>query len=313
MAGRHQKIKLAWYQEEPDFWDDPRFRSARNLYGYLSYVIYKSLHDMIFLTNGYFVNYKTEREKADVLYWLRQRLVGPGLPSAEKVDDVIRELVACGLFDGDLFRHGVITSHWAQECFYRGTAKRKNVSVNTDIWLLSVDEMKSISANNSILSFFISSGTNGISDVNNSISDGTNIIDKIREDEITEDKITLHNITSEGKEETPLSFSFTYEEKFYLLFGRKPDASHVKAVDNLRIKGKPPELLLEALESLKGKRIREPEPYVYRVLQNYTPKHSSLPAAQNDDPNRPLEQWEINWLAEMEARRRMLRGLDGKE
>ena len=313
MAGRHQKIKLAWYQEEPDFWDDPRFRSARNLYGYLSYVIYKSLHDMIFLTNGYFINYKTEREKADVIYWLRQRLVGPGLPSAEKMGDVIGELVACGLFDGDLFQHGVITSHWAQECFYRGTTKRKNVSVDIDIWLLSVDEMKSISANNSILSFFISSGRNAISGVNNSISDGTNTIDEIRKEEITGDKITLHNITSEGKEKNPLSFSLAYEEKFCLLFGRKPSISHVKAIDNLRIMGKSPELLLEALESLKGKTIREPEPYIYRVLQNYTPKHNTPPAAQDDDPNRPLEQWEINWMAELEARRQMLYGKNSGE
>ena len=173
-TGRPHKIRLSWYQEEPDFWDDPRFRSVRGMYGYLSFVVYKSLNDMMFLTNGYFLRFGTDREKADVTYWLQQRLTGPGLPNTEKIEKVICELVACGFFDGDLFRRGVITSRWAQECFYRSTVKRKDVFVDFDLWLLDRQDMESVSTNSSVLSKYISDVNNSVSDVNNSISDVIN-------------------------------------------------------------------------------------------------------------------------------------------
>ncbi|MBS7225389.1 MAG: DUF4373 domain-containing protein [Clostridiaceae bacterium] len=296
-VGRPHKIRLPWYQEEPDFWDDPRFRSVRNLYGYLSFVIYKSLHDMMFLTNGYYLNYQTERERADVIHWLQQRLVGPGLPQAEKIGNVIDELVACGFFDGDLYRRGVITSRWAQTCYYRGTTKRKDVCFDLDLWLLNRQDMESISKNSSILSFFISDGRNSNTDVNNPVSDGRN--QERRGKEIRGEDITLDNIRSDGEgEDTP--FLSLYREKFCSVFGREPGASHLKTVGNLKTGGKAAELILEALESLRGKAVRDAEPYAYRTILHYVPKQT----ASRDDPTRPLEQWEQDWLEEIERRKR---------
>lgn len=299
IAGAPKKIKLVWYQEEPDFWDDPRFRSVRNLYGYLSFVIYKSLHDMIFLTNGYYLNYKTERERADVISWLQVRLIGPGLPTAEKIGNVIDELVACGFFDGDLYQRGIITSRWAQTCFYRGTAKRKDVFVDFNLWLLTRQDMESISANSSVLSKFIYDGRNGINDGNNSISDGRN--GERRGEEITGDKITGDKRTLEGEgEEAP--FLTSYREKFKSLFGREPNPLHVKAISNLVLGGKPAQLILEALESVRNKNVQEPEPYAYSTIKGYMPK-TVQQEPDKDDPNRPLEQWEEDWLHEIEARK----------
>lgn len=306
LAGRPKKIRLTWYQEEPDFWDDPRFRSVRGMYGYLSFVIYKSLNDMMFLTNGYFLRFGTDREKADVMYWLQQRLTGPGLPNTEKIEKVICELVACGFFDGDLFRRGVITSRWAQECFYRSTVKRKDVFVDFDLWLLDRQDMESISTNSSVLSKYISSVNNGISDVNNSISDGSNTERKGKEitgedrkrEEIKRDKIKGDNRTGE---DTP--FLVSYRARFTELFGREPNPSHAKAVDNLHQNGKPAELILQALQSVEGKQIQDPEPYVYRVMKDYVPK-PELPAEDKTSPDRPLEAWERDWLADIEKRRK---------
>ena len=299
-VGRKTKIKLSWYQEEPDFWDDPRFRSVRDLHGYLSFVIYKSLNDLMFMTNGYYLDYKTDRERADVIHWLRQRLLGPGLPTAGKIENVIDELVACGLFDGDLYRRGCITSRWAQECFYRGSVKRKNVFVDFDLWLLSKSDMEEISTNSSVLSKFISDGRNGINDGSNSIYDGS--YGERKGEEITGEKRTLDKRTLEGEgEEAP--FLTSYREKFKSLFGRDPNPMHVKAISNLILGGKPVQLILDALESVRNKNVQEPEPYVYSTIKGYTPKAVQQETGR-DDPNRPLEQWEQEWMAEVEARKR---------
>lgn len=270
------------------------------MYGYLSFVIYKSLHDMIFLTNGYYLNYKTERERADVIHWLQQRLVGPGLPQAEKIENVIDELVACGFFDGDLYRRGVITSRWAQTCFYRGTTKRKDVFVDLDLWLLTRQDMEAISRNSSILSFFISDGRNSNIDVNNSFSDG--IYSERKGEEITGEEKTLDKRTLQGEGENA-PFLTLYREKFRNLFGRDPNPSHIKAVGNLYDGGKPAETILDALESVRGKSIEEAEPYVYSTIKCYIPK-PARPSMPKDDPNRPLELWEQEWLDEIESRKR---------
>ena len=254
---------------------------------------------MIFLTNGYYLNYKTERERADVISWLQGRLIGPGLPTAEKIGNVIDELVACGFFDGDLYQRGIISSRWAQTCFYRGTAKRKDVFVDFNLWLLTRQDMESISANSSVLSKFISDGRNGINDGSNSISDGRN--GERKGEEIRGEKRTLDKRTLEGEgEESP--FLTSYREKFKSLFGREPNPLHAKAIGNLLLGGKPTQLILDALESVRNKDIQEPEPYVYSTIKGFTPKTAQQETG-GDDPNRPLEPWEKEWMAEVEARK----------
>lgn len=252
---------------------------------------------MMFLTNGYYLNYKTERERADVIHWLQQRLVGPGLPQAEKIGNVIDELVACDFFDGDLYRRGVITSRWAQTCYYRGTTKRKDVCFDLDLWLLNRQDMESISKNSSILSFFISDGRNSNTDGNNSFSDGN--YQERKGEEIRGEKRTLDKRTLEGEgEESP--FLTSYREKFKSLFGREPNPLHAKAIGNLLLGGKPTQLILDALESVRNKDIQEPEPYVYSTIKGFTPKTAQQETG-GDDPNRPLEPWEKEWMAEVEA------------
>lgn len=272
----------------------------------MSFVVYKSLNDMMFLTNGYFLRFGTDREKADVTYWLQQRLTGPGLPNAEKIEKVICELVACGFFDGDLFRRGVITSRWAQECFYRSTVKRKDVFVDFDLWLLDRQDMESVSTNSSVLSKYISDVNNSVSDVNNSISDVINTERKgeeIRGEEKTGEEIKRDKIRGDNRtgEDTP--FLVSYRARFIELFGREPNSSHTKAVDNLHQSGKPAELILQALQSVEGKRVQDPEPYVYRVIKDYMPKQEQS-AEDRTGLDRPLKKWEQEWLDEVAQRRK---------
>ena len=308
MAGRPRKIRLSWYPEEPDWWDDPRWRSVRMKYGYLSYVVYKSLHDMMALTNGYFVFYRDERERADVVAWLQGRLTGPGLPGPDKIESVIRELVACGFLDGDLFRRGVLTSRWAQACFYRGTAKRKNVQVEPDIWLLTRQEMEEISTSSSVLQFFISDGNYAINDVNNRISDGRNTT----EDRIG-DKIRLDDRRGKEKRENPAepddSLSL-YRERFFEIFGRMPNGANQKAIQNLLESGVEISAMESVLDSLQDRQIEAPEPYVYSAIKRYIAAQAARKTPE-DDKDRPLEQWEKEWLEDIKKRREQDKALLG--
>lgn len=293
MAGRPKKIRLTWYQEEPDWWDDPRWRSVRMKYGYLSYVVYKSLHDMMFLTNGYFLYYRDEREKGDVIAWLQGRMTGPGCPGQEKIESVIRELVACGFLDGDVFRRGVITSRWAQECFYRGTVKRKGVVVDPDLWLLTRQEMEDISTSSSVLQFFISDVNNSISDGRNGIYDGRNTTEE-RKGEY----IRLNNITVEERvPAAPEDFLSLYRERFLQLFGRYPSEKHLKAIQGLVDKGTDTSLMESVLDSMEGKQVREPEPYVYSAIKNGKAQQAACPPEE-----RPLDKWELEWLEDRKRR-----------
>ena len=66
--------------------------------------------------------------------------------------------------------------------------------------------------------------------------------------------------------------------------------------------GKPAQLILEALESVRNRNGQEPEPYAYSTIKGYMPK-TVQQESDKDDPNRPLEQWEEDWLREIEARK----------
>ena len=74
-------------------------------------------------------------------------------------------------------------------------------------------------------------------------------------------------------------------------------------MDNLRQSGKSAELILQALQSVEGKQVQDPEPYVYRVIKDYMPKlEQSIEDKTGLD--RPLKKWEQEWLDEVAQRRK---------
>lgn len=84
-----------------------------------------------------------------------------------------------------------------------------------------------------------------------------------------EDKDKEKEIDKKKEEEDVSLFLSLYLNSFLSIFKKKPNKSHLTAVKNLYINGKSQETILNALESVKGKQIDEPEPYVYSVIKAY--------------------------------------------
>lgn len=89
------------------------------------------------------------------------------------------------------------------------------------------------------------------------------------EKEGEEDKDKEKEIDKKKEEEDVSLFLSLYLNSFLSIFKKKPNKSHLTAVKNLYINGKSQETILNALESVKGKQIDEPEPYVYSVIKAY--------------------------------------------
>lgn len=86
--------------------------------------------------------------------------------------------------------------------------------------------------------------------------------EEIREEEIREEK-------RKGEEKQSSLFLSLYSNLFISIFGKEPNKSHITAINNLYVSGIPQSVILNALESVKGKQLDEPEPYVYSVIKAY--------------------------------------------
>lgn len=301
-TGRPRKVRLEWYKEYPDAWDDARFRVPRERYGFLSYVIYKSLNDLAFQTTGYYVGYGSDRERSDVIWKLRERLAGKGEPRPETIGEVIDELVACEFYDRDLYQRGFITSAYIQECFYTGTSKRKGIQVEPELWLLDESRMRELSACSILLSQLFSSAESPVSDAETPVSDGNKSTEERKGEEIREDKSRVDERTGD---ENALSL---VETRFKNRFAMDTDAGFRTVVCDLLAQGKPVEQLLAAIDEAAQKHRRNPAKnaisYTIAVMRQYQP-----PAGGQSAEDAPLTAWELEsaeqykrWRAEKAQR-----------
>ena len=68
--------------------------------------------------------------------------------------------------------------------------------------------------------------------------------------------------------------------------------------------------MLEVMEIARGKHPGNPEAYIMAALSDRGQRsRPQKPEPGPDDPDRPLEQWEQDWLAEVQ-RRRAQRGVE---
>lgn len=144
------KKGIDYYPRDVGMMRDRKFNKARQKFGYLVYVIYDALLEMIYGDKGYYIVYN-DRTKDEVIWELQDYCRGKYSVDETTICDVIEMLTECGLFSGDCFKQGIITSRRIQEVYYRTTVERKNVVVSRDIWLLGVEEMRGISSKSSIL------------------------------------------------------------------------------------------------------------------------------------------------------------------
>lgn len=163
---RPDKSGIDYYPRDIGLHNDRKFRRVRLKYGYAAVAVYELLLDLIYSDKGYYIAYG-EGDKEDIHWELLSALQGPELPKEETLAKIIDDLTNAGLFDGKMKERGFLTSRRIQETYYKVTQERKNVTVDTAIWLLSIDEMQALSGRSSILHFFVNRPNNSVSRPNN--------------------------------------------------------------------------------------------------------------------------------------------------
>ena len=151
LPGRQNKQGLDYWPRSVQLVNDPKLRAPKMKYGYLAVMIYELLLDLLFSDKGYYIDY---RRKEDVIWSVMAGLQGKHQPNIETIAECIEGLTACELFSGDLFKREIITSRRAQETFYRATVDRKMVNIDFDIWMLTEQEMKTMSSKSVVLTLF---------------------------------------------------------------------------------------------------------------------------------------------------------------
>ena len=174
------KTGVDYYPLSVELLNDPKFIKLKIEYGPTCYAVYIAILESIYRDKGYYLEYN---EVVD--YKIAQLLHGKGSPSARTVGKVILMMVDVGLFDRSHFNQGFITSRRVQRTFYMASLRRKNIVVDKDLWLLSIEEMQSLGVNKGILRNFINVDNNEVNvDINKGNVDIKKQIEIEREREI---------------------------------------------------------------------------------------------------------------------------------
>ena len=104
-------------------------------------------------------------------------------------------------------------------------------------------------------------------------------------------------------------FLNSIKERFIESFGREPDRPFLSGVRNKLAQVSTADVL-EVMEIARDKQPGNPEAYIMAALSDRGQRsRPQKPEPGPDDPDRPLEQWEQDWLAEVQ-RRRAQRGVE---
>ena len=113
-----------------------------------------------------------------------------------------------------------------------------------------------------------------------------------------------------GKEPEPFDPNEfdSIREEFIGRFSREPDRAFLPSIKAHVAAGKSEQDVIEVIRQAAQRHPYNPEAYILAALKQYESKPQE-PETQPDDPDRPLEQWEQDWLAEVQ-RRRAQRGVE---
>ena len=176
--------------------DDPKLIKPRMKYGSLAVYIYICLLKILYKDEGYFIDF---RNKEIVLWQLLNYCQGGNYTvKQETVEGVIDILVACELFSGDLYRLGIITSRRAQATYYSATVERKTVDIDENIWLLTIEEMKSLSAKHCYYLKSVNRPNNSINRPNNGVNRPNNPQSTVHKSTVQDSTTTLKESKGDG-------------------------------------------------------------------------------------------------------------------
>lgn len=101
-------------------------------------------------------------------------------------------------------------------------------------------------------------------------------------------------------------FLNSIKERFIESFGREPDRPFLSGVRNKLAQVSTADVL-EVMEIARGKQPGNPEAYIMAALKDRGQREEP-PDLSPDDPDRPLEQWEQDWIADVQRRREQMGG-----
>ena len=126
------------------------------------------------------------------------------------------------------------------------------------------------------------------------------------QDRIGKDRLDQYSIgKARGKEPEPFDPNEfdSIREEFIERFEREPDAAFLPSVMAQMVAGKSDQDVIEVIRQAAQRHPQKPEAYILAALKQY---ESKPPAPQPDDPDRPLEQWEQDWIADVQRRREQM-------
>lgn len=291
-TGRPPKIDLDWFPLDCYALSDPKLRRARQEYGYLAIVVYLELLCILYRDKGYYIEYN-DQTRDDVIWTIRNDVLSGGKyePTADTIRKLIDCLAACRLFSHDLYQAGFITSHRAQEQYYKRVKSRKDARINPSIWLLTEDEMRDISPSNPIyVNLFLNAKTE-LSVPKTPLLAAE--IPQNKEDKNNEEQSILNHCI-----ENNISLRL-FIERFEILFGTIPSVGILSIARKRKEAGLTDEMLMDAVniayKNLQDRTDADIQAYTCGVLKNYAP-----PATSKPQPNPAAEDWEKEWLEAVE-------------
>lgn len=251
----------------------------------MAIVVYLELLCILYRDKGYYIEYNDDT-RDDVIWTITNDiLTGKYEPDADTIRRLIDRLVACRLFSHDLYQRGFITSHRAQEQYYRMTSKRSDARVNYDIWLLNADEMKEISPSNSIYLNFISASETRVPASETAVYDSESTYNKEKENNVEESLLDY----CKGKDISLRSLIERFKERF----GTVPDVGVLSVAKKRQQEGLSEEMLADAIEIAHRNLLKKPgadvQAYVCGVIKNYAPPACVIQTPEKDKPLHPLD------------------------
>lgn len=315
--GRKGKIGLGFWLRDVWLFRDPKLRKPRQEFGYLAPYIYECLLDILYSDKGYYIDFRGSA-RDDVIWQLTELTQGRYAVTAETMANVIDSLVACGLFSDDLYKRGFITSKRAQRGYFSATLGRSSVRVNFDIWLLSEDDMRELnpSGKSSVLQSFISWREKHISEQEKAISQPESTQSRV-ENSREENSREENSIVDESREQQSRERADLIAREIEWTIGAKIDPNFCIDIARMLYNGMQEDVVLSAMRQTAARNTRNPAGYLRTILQGYERDGiyttADLDATQGkadhpdqdkpDDKDRPLDQWERDWLADIERRR----------
>lgn len=183
---RPYEVGIPFFPLDVDFLQDRGVRNLRREYGSNGVMVYIAIICKMYRERGYFLPWDNDTRQD-----IAEDLSGKYSPDANLVRAVGEFAIGHGLFSPGHGQSEILTAHRVQVQYYLSCKRRKKISIDRSIWLLSREEMESLGADNPIYRFLVNVNNNPVNVNINSVN-ACNNPQKEKEKEKEKDNIHTH-------------------------------------------------------------------------------------------------------------------------